>query len=121
MIPHLHILTQTEAAVARGVPSLGEFLTLWQMPLVILLSSGAMYGITKLAPKVAAYGDWTKRLLLLVVAMGMSVAVRGVGGEVSADLGTLFWTAADGLASTVAAGTVFRMAKVQTGNTGDGS
>lgn len=118
MNPLLHILAflAQEPIQSRGIPSLGELLTHWQMPLVIGLSSGLVFGLTRLAPRVAAWGDWTKRAALLVVAMIISMGVRSVGGEVSPDLAGLFWVAADGLASTVTASTVFRMGKTQEGN-----
>lgn len=102
------------------VPSLGQLLTHWQMPLVVVMSSGAFFGLTKLLPKVADYGDWTKRLLLVAVAIVISAVIRSVGGTVSPDLAGLFWTAADGLASAVTANAVFQIGKTQPGNTGDG-
>lgn len=121
MNPLLHILAVVVQVPieARGIPSFGELLTHWQMPLVIGLSSGLVYLTAKVSPRAAALGDWTKRLALLVVAMVVSVGVRSVGGEVSVDLAGLFWTAADGLASAVTGSAVFRMGKTQPGN-GDG-
>lgn len=116
----LTLAQATEAAV-RTIPSFGELLVHWQMPLVIGLSSLVAFATAKISPKVAALGDWTKRGALLVIAMVMSAVVRSIGGEVSSDLAMLFWTVMDGAASTITAGTVFRLAKVQPGNTGDGS
>ena len=102
--------------MTQDIPSLGPLLTHWQMPLVIALSSGAFFGLTKLLPKVTDLGDWTKRLLIVVVAIAISALVRSVGGTVSPDLAGLFWTAADGLASAVTANAVFQMGKGQEGN-----
>lgn len=102
------------------VPSLGQLLTHWQMSLVVVLSSGAFFGLTRLVPRVAQWENWVKRLLLIVVAVGISAVVRSVGGTVSPDLAGLFWTAADGLASAVTANAVFQIGKTQPGNTGDG-
>ncbi|NOT08949.1 MAG: hypothetical protein HOP28_12190 [Gemmatimonadales bacterium] len=117
-VPSGAAIAQDSTAVGPpGVPSsLTEFVTQYQLVLATVISSALLWLAAKGWPGVAAAGDWTKRIALVLAGMGVSAVLKAIGGTLSPDLASLIATGLSGLASAVTGATVFRLAKSQPGN-----